>query len=315
VALTARGLGPTSATRARGEPEPGRRRRAGAAFLLLLPAFGLLAAVVGYPIVRAIWLSFHTENARGTQTDVFVGLGNYLRALAGPDAHEFWNSVTVTAFFAVTTVAAELIVGFLLALIMHRRFRGRGLVRASVLVPWAIPTAVSAVLWQWMLQPDGIVNAVLGHHIIWTGQTWSSRLGIIIADTWKTAPFISLLVLAAMQAIPDEVYEAARVDGTSAWQRTWRITVPMVKPALAVAVLFRVLDALRMYDLPAILTHGANGTTTMSIFAYQQAINQGKFGYGSALSTLTFILIFLVGLAFVRLLSAHIAEATGAASR
>ncbi|HEY9522654.1 MAG TPA: sugar ABC transporter permease, partial [Thermopolyspora sp.] len=194
---------------------------------------------------------------------------------------------------------------------VHRRFRGRTNLRASVLMPWAIPTAVTAVMWQWMFQPAGVINAILGHEIIWTGPVWSSRLAIIIADTWKTAPFISLLVLAAMQSIPDEVYEVARVNGASAWQRTWRITLPLVKPALAVAVLFRVLDALRMYDLPAILTHGANGTTTMSVFAYQQAINQGKFGYGSALSTLTFVLVFVVGLAFVRVLSRRIAETAG----
>lgn len=116
---------------------------------------------------------------------------------------------------------------------VHRRFRGRTNLRASVLMPWAIPTAVTAVMWQWMFRPAGVINAILGHEIIWTGPVWSSRLAIIIADTWKTAPFISLLVLAAMQPIPDEVYEAARVDGASAWQRTWRITLPLVKPALA----------------------------------------------------------------------------------
>ena len=271
----------------------------------------LLAAVVGYPIGRAVWLSFFTENEQGTKTNVFAGFANYRRALVGSDAHDFWNSIEVTGLFSVATVVTEVVVGVGLAFLMNRKFRGRSLVRASVLVPWAIPTAVSAVLWQWMFQPSGIVNAIIGHQVLWTGQEWSSRLAVIIADTWKTAPFVSLLVLAAMQGIPDDVYEAAKVDGASAWQRTWQITLPLVKPALAVAVLFRVLDALRMYDLPAILTQGANGTTTVSIFAYQQAINQGKFGYGSALSTMTFILIFVVGLGFVRVLSARVTEAAG----
>jgi multiple sugar transport system permease protein len=288
-----------------------RRIRGTPSFWLLLPSLALLAAVIGYPIVRAIWLSLFTENSRGTSTDVFAGFDNYRRALFGTAAHDFWNSVGVTAFFAVTTVITEVVIGVLLAFMMHRAFRGRALVRASILVPWAIPTAVSAVLWQWMFQPDGVVNAIIGHQVLWTGSDWPSRFAIIIADTWKTAPFISLLVLAAMQSIPDEVYEAARVDGASIWQRVWQITLPLVKPALAVAVLFRVLDALRMYDLPAILTRGANGTTTVSLFAYQQAIDQGKFGYGSALSTLTFILVFLVGFGFVRILSARLAEAAG----
>jgi ABC-type sugar transport system permease subunit len=281
------------------------------AFWLLLPTLLLLAAIIGYPLLRAVWLSMFTENAVG-KTNHFVGFSNYKRALFGTASSEFWSSVQVTVLFTVTTVAAEIVIGTLLALIMHRRFRGRGLVRASVLVPWAIPTAVTAVLWKWMLQPEGIVNAVLGHKIIWTGQVWSSRLAIILADTWKTAPFIALLVLAGMQTISDDVYEAARVDGASAWQRFWRITLPLIKPALAVAVLFRVLDALRMYDLPAILTGGANGTTTLSLFAYQTAINQTKFGYGSALSTLTFVLVFLVGLGFVRFLGQRASAAAGA---
>jgi ABC-type sugar transport system permease subunit len=281
------------------------------AFWLLFPTFMLLGAIMGYPVLRAVWLSAFTENADGTQTNVFVGFRNYRRALFGTASGEFWGAVEVTAFFAVTTVVAEILIGTVLALIMHRTFRGRGLVRASVLVPWAIPTAVTAVLWQWMLQPDGIVNAIIGHKIIWTGQVWSSRLAIIMADTWKTAPFIALLVLAGMQTISNDVYEAARVDGANAWQRFWLITLPLVKPALAVAVLFRVLDALRMYDLPAILTNGANGTTTLSLFAYQSAINQTKFGYGSALSTLTFIFVFIVGLGFVRFLGTRVTQAAG----
>jgi multiple sugar transport system permease protein len=285
------------------------------AFLLLFPTIVLLAIIVGYPVVRALWLSLFTENANGTVTDVFVGLRNYQRALVGADSGPFWSSIGVTALFTLTTVTAEVVIGTLLALIMHRRFRGRGLVRASVLVPWAIPTAVTAVLWQWMLQPDGIVNALLGHKIIWTGQVWSARLAVIIADTWKTAPFVALLVLAGLQLIPDEVHEAAKMDGAGTWQRFWGVTVPMMRPAVTVAVVFRLLDALRMYDLPAILTGGANGTTTISLFTYQAAINQTKFGYGSALSTLTFLLVFLVGFGFVRVISARITQSAGPGGR
>jgi multiple sugar transport system permease protein len=296
----------------------GARRARGdgrSAFWLMFPTIVLLGIVVGYPVVRALWLSLFTENAGGTATDVFVGLRNYQRALLGADSGPFWSSVGVTVLFTVTTVTAEVVIGTLLALIMHRRFRGRALVRASVLVPWAIPTAVTAVLWQWMLQPEGIVNALLGHKVIWTGQVWSSRLAVIIADTWKTAPFVALLVLAGLQLIPDQVQEAAMVDGAGAWQRFWRVTLPMMWPAVSVAVVFRLLDALRMYDLPAILTGGANGTTTMSLFTYQTAINQTRFGYGSALSTLTFLLVFLVGFGFVRVLSGRVTQNSGPGDR
>jgi multiple sugar transport system permease protein len=292
-------------------PRRPRHKENRSAFWLLFPTFVLLAVIIGYPVLRALWLSLFTENADGTKTTVYVGLQNYRRALFGTASADFWKSVEVTALFAFTTVIAEIVIGTLLALIMHRRFRGRGLLRASVLVPWAIPTAVTAVLWQWMLQPAGIVNALIGHKVIWTGQVWSSRLAIIIADTWKTAPFIALLVLAGIQTISDDVYEAAKVDGANAWQRFWQITLPLIKPALAVAVLFRVLDALRMYDLPAILTGGANGTTTISLFAYQAAISQTKFGYGSALSTLTFAIVFVVGLGFVRFLGSRVTATAG----
>jgi multiple sugar transport system permease protein len=177
-----------------------------------------------------------------------------------------------------------------------------------VLVPWAIPTAVTAKLWGWMLYPDGIVNAVIHKKIIWTGSEWPSKWAIIIADTWKTAPFIALLLLAGLQIIPADVYEAARVDGATAWQRFTQITLPLLKPAILVAVLFRLLDVLRIYDLPAILTGGANGTKPLSMLVVQEAIGGTKFGYGSALSTLTFLYIVIVAFAFVKLLGANVVE-------
>jgi multiple sugar transport system permease protein len=193
-----------------------------------------------------------------------------------------------------------------MALIMHRAFRGRGLIRTSVLVPWAIPTAVTALLWQWMFQPTGVVNAITGQHTIWTGSHWPSMWAIIIADVWKTAPFIGLLLLAGLQIIPDELYEAAKVDGASALQRFRRITLPLLRNAILVAVLFRMLDVLRIFDLPYILTGGANGTSTLSILVVQQ-IRQG-FNSAAALSTITFLLIFLVAFLFVRFLGANVVE-------
>ncbi len=276
------------------------------AFWLILPTMVLLGGVVGYPIVRAIVLSLYSDSITGNSE--FIGLGNYLTALVGPESGEFWSALETTLFFTVVSVSLEVVLGMVMALVMHRAFRGRGLIRASVLIPWAIPTAVTAVLWRWMFTPHGIVNHVLGTNIIWTGAEWPAKFAIIFSDVWKTSPFVALLLLAGLQIIPDELYDSAKVDGAGAWQRFRTITLPLVKPALVVAVLFRMLDVLRMYDVPAILTGGANDTTTLSILVFQAAIDQTKFSYGSALSTLTFVFIFLVAFAFVRLLGANVLD-------
>jgi ABC-type sugar transport system permease subunit len=269
----------------------------------------LLLLVVGFPILRAVYLSLFSDERFGTPE--FIGLGNYTRALFGTGSGEFWAAFGVTTMITAISVTLELLIGLGMALIMHRAFKGRGLVRASVLVPWAIPTAVTALLWKWMYQPagiGGIVNAVTGADILWTGRTWPSRWAIILADTWKTAPFIGLLLLAGLQIIPDELYEAAKVDGATAWQRFRRITLPLLKGAILVAVLFRLLDVLRIFDLPKILTNGANGTETLSLIAYEQAIERVRVHYGSALSVLTFLYIMLVAFLFVRVLGANVVK-------
>ncbi len=172
------------------------------------------------------------------------------------------------------TVLLETVIGMCFALMMHKAFRGRSLVRVAILIPWAIPTAVIAKLWVVIFDPQGVLNNVLGTNFAWTSESGPARAAIVIADVWKTTPFIALLILAGLQGISNEIYESAKVDGASAWQRFWRITLPLVKPALAVAVIFRSLDVLRMYDLPWILTQGANGTTTMSILVVRQ-LNSG----------------------------------------
>ncbi|MGI5135517.1 MULTISPECIES: carbohydrate ABC transporter permease [unclassified Streptomyces] len=289
------------ASRLPGAPPPPKRHKGGgtwAAWYLITPALLLLAAVIGYPLVRAIYLSLFSDTIGGTPQ--FIGLGNYRTALTGDASGDFWSALRVTGLFTVFSVGLEVAIGLAMALVMHRAFRGRGLVRASVLVPWAIPTAVTSVLWRWMLQPDGIVNHLTGGSTLWTGSQWPSRAAIVIADTWKTAPFLALLILAGLQLIPDELYEAARVDGAGAWRRFRSVTLPLLAPSLGVAVLFRLLDALRIYDLPQLLTGGANGTTTLSMLVVQSSIQQTKFGYGSALSTLTFLIIFGVALVFIR---------------
>lgn len=300
----------------------------GGAPMLVAPTVVLLAIVIGYPVVRAIWMSFHKD--AGLVNGFFVpggwaGLDNYKHWIlqqcstpagattscpAGSLGSEFWISMFNTVMFTVISVAVEVLLGMWFALIMHRSFKGRGLLRASVLIPWAIPTAVTAKLWFFIFAYAGIMNRVLGTHILWTGDAWPARFAVIIADVWKTTPFIALLILAGLQVIPDEVYEAAKVDGASAWQRFTQITLPLVKPALMVAILFRTLDVLRIFDLPWIMTGGGGGngtaTTTLSILVVQQ-IRQG-FNSAAALSTITFLFIFLVAFVFVKFLGANVVQ-------
>jgi multiple sugar transport system permease protein len=294
------------------------------AFYLITPTIILLAIVVGYPIIKAVYQSFLTDPGLNKATGSFDtgnawnGLTNYKHWLldrcptatgtekcpVGNFGQQFWGSVGVTLLFTIVTVTLETAIGMGFALVMNRAFRGRSIVRATILIPWAIPTAVTTKLWAVIFDPEGILNKVLGTHILWTSSIWPARFAIIIADTWKTTPFIALLILAGLQGISADVYEAARIDGTNAWQRFTRITLPLVKPALAVAVIFRSLDALRMFDLPYILTGGANGTTTMSILVVKQ-LNSG-LNSASALSTITFIIIFAIAFLLVKVFNANI---------
>lgn len=294
---------------------------------LIAPALVALAIVIGYPIVRAIWLSFQGNRRLDPETGLFVsgqfaGLDNYLYWITnrcldasgmastcppGVIATDFWPAVKITLFFAVVTVTLETLLGLMMALIMNGDYRGRGLVRAAVLVPWAIPTAVTAKLWQFMFAPQGIVNSLLGANIAWTTDPFYARLAVIIADVWKTAPFMALLILAGLQMIPKEVYEAARIDGASRWQAFITITLPLVKPALMVAVLFRTLDALRMYDLPVIMISSSSNSPTATISQLVvEDMRQGNFNSASAMSTLIFLLIFSVAFILVRFLGADI---------
>lgn len=305
------------------------RRTAGEsrlAFFLITPTIILLALVVGYPIVKAIYQSFLTDqNLSGAffdQGGKWNGITNYkywllqqcpsgnggtISCPEGTFGSQFWGAVFFTLFIAVVTVTLETAIGMGFALVMNKAFRGRAIVRAVILIPWAIPTAVTTKLWSVVFDPQGILNHVLGTQTQWTSEQWPSRFAIVIADTWKTTPFIALLILAGLQGISADLYESAKLDGASAWQRFTKITLPLVRPALAVAVIFRTLDALRMYDLPAILTQGANGTTTMSILVVKQ-INSG-INSASALSTITFIFIFGISLLLVRAFNANIVGA------
>uniref|UniRef100_UPI000A032E5D carbohydrate ABC transporter permease n=1 Tax=Nocardia shimofusensis TaxID=228596 RepID=UPI000A032E5D len=293
------------------------------AWLLVTPVLLALTVVIGYPVVRALYMSFQKDSGLDPSTGMFVeggsaGFDNYLHWLlqqctlptgetiacpTGNLGSQFWTAIGITLFFAVVTVTLEATLGLIMAMVMSKSFTGRALLRAAVLIPWAIPTAVTARLWEFMFQYDGVVNRVLGTHILWTSDPWAARFAVIVADVWKTTPFMALLILAGLQVIPNDVYEAARVDGASAWQRFTQITMPLLKPALMVAILFRTMDALRMYDLPAILTLNNPDTRTISILVVDQ-VRQGP-NSAAALSTITFLLIFAVAFVMVKFLGAN----------
>ncbi|MGI8879935.1 MAG: carbohydrate ABC transporter permease [Jatrophihabitans sp.] len=295
------------------------------AFYLIGPALLLLAVVVGYPIVSAIYHSMLSDattkllpNGKFATGSSFIGVDHYVdwlgqkcpsggKSVSCPNGNigaQFWTAIGNTLFYTIVTVVLETLIGMAFALMMHKAFKGRALVRAVILVPWAIPTAVTAKLWQVIFDQQGVFNKVLGTNFAWTTTTWPARFAIIIADVWKTTPFIALLILAGLQIIPADLYESAKVDGATAWQRFTKITLPLAKPAIAVAVIFRAMDVLRMYDLPAILTPGAQDSQTISVLvvkALRQNVNDA-----AALSTITFIFIFLCAFLLVRILGANV---------
>jgi multiple sugar transport system permease protein len=282
------------------------------AALLLSPTFIVIGLVVLYPLITAVRQSLYVqgdhldENGFVVSGEQFVGARNYTQIFQGEAGDRFVNALSNTTLFTIISVAIEIVIGVSMALVMHHALRGKGLVRASILVPWAVPTAISALLWQWIFQVDGVANNILGTQVLWTTEGQQSFWAVIIADTWKTAPFIGLLVLAGLQLISTDVYEAARVDGANAWTSFWRITLPLVKPALLVAVLFRVLDVLRMFDLPYVMI-GAHkkSVETLSMLAFDEA-NNLRYGPASAYATVLFVYVVIVAILFVKLLGADV---------
>lgn len=296
----------------RGNRTPGEGRMAA---LLLSPTILVLALVIVYPLLAAVHQSLYRAesglDADGFVADVesFVGLANYADLFVGETGRRFLNALGNTTFFTITTVFLETVLGLCLALAMNRAFRGRSFLRASILVPWAVPTAVSGLLWRWIFQSDGIANTLLGSEILWTAEGNASRAAIIVAEVWKTAPFIGLLVLAGMQVIPGEVYEAAKIDGAGWWRQLGSITLPLVKPTLLVAVLFRMLDALRMFDLPFVLIGpGKESVETLSMLAWDES-NQLRYGSASAFAIMLFLYVAVVAIVFVKVLGADVTGA------
>jgi multiple sugar transport system permease protein len=291
------------ATAQTGAPQKRRSRglsEKGLAFWMVSPSMLLIAIVAAYPIIYAIWLSLHEYSVRQAGLSRWAGpfgLHNYSVALQNAD---FWTAMTTTLIFTVASVTLELLIGLAMAMAMHAAFKGQGLLRTVVLVPWAILTVVTATMWRTIFEsPQGFVNQILGGDTVWLGSEPQALIVIIIADVWKTAPFMALLILAGLQVIPSDIYEAAKVDGATAWQRFRKITLPLLTPAILVALIFRTLDALRIFDLPYVLTKGANGTTTLSLIAQETFATNRIYGLGAAYSILTFITVMIVSFTYI----------------
>jgi multiple sugar transport system permease protein len=264
------------------------------AYLLCAPAVFAMLAVTAYPIAYALWLSLQRSDLRFPDQSEFVGLSNYVTVLT---ASAWWSSVWTTVIITVISVAIELVLGMILALVMHRAIFGRGAVRASILVPYGIITVVAALAWQFMFTPSTGFLPYLSDQALLTTTT-GQYAAVIITEVWKTTPFMALLLLAGLAIVPDELQEAAKVDGASAIQRFFRITVPLMKPAILVALLFRTLDAFRVFDSVFILTGG--NLRTVSILGYDTLITRLNLGLGSAVSVLIFVCVLLIAMLFVK---------------
>lgn len=273
------------------------KRRGGASrftpLLLLLPAILALVAVSVFPITQGVWLSLHNRTL-STQDNAFVGLANYVR-LAGDD--QFWLAWWHTIEFTVLSTALETGIGLAMALVLYESFRGRGYVRAAMLVPWAIPTVVTSKMFGWLFDGQhGVINwlamelGLISHYVNWYGSTDTAFITILIADVWKTAPFMALLLLAGLQTIPGSLVEAAKVDGASTFQIFFHVRLPLLMQTLLIAGMFRALDAFRIFDLVYVLTGGgpADSTEVLSTLTYKTLFSALEFGYGSALSAAMF---------------------------
>ena len=275
-----------------------QRRQTRLAWLMLLPALALVALVALYPLAQTVYDSFtNRQFLAGIEPTEFVGLQNYRDLL---DDTIWWDSVIVTVKFTVVTVAIELVLGMIIALAVNSGFRGRGVMRAMMLIPWAIPTVVAAQMWKWMYDDTfGVINdalmrlGIIDTPVAWISETSTALWSVAAVDIWKTTPFVALLLLAGLQVIPRELYEAADVDGASKIRQFWRITLPLLMPAILVTVIFRTLDALRVFDVFYVFFGSRLDTQTMAIYNQNTIVAVGDVGYGAAISVGIFLIIGL----------------------
>lgn len=277
-----------------------REKESGSIFVM--PALVLLAFVTVYPVMYVLYLSFHR---RLLTIDVsrFIGLENYLYLVRD---ERFWNAFKNTVYFTSLSVSMELLFGLCIAVFLNRVFRFRGILRAVVLIPWAVPTVVSAKMWEWIYNSDfGILNYLLGIKVNWLGSpVWAIHAAVFM-DVWKTTPFVAILLMAGLQIIPGDLYQSAKIDGAGEWAMFRKITLPLLKPVILVVLIFRTLDAFRVFDAIYVLTGGgpANTSETLSIYAYKVLFQTLQFGYGSTLSVVVFLCVGIISLFYIKMLS------------
>lgn len=280
------------------EPRGVEQREARLAYGMVAPAVATILLIALFPLSWTIWESLHLHDLRMPWLgQPFIGLENYIEVLGDG---RFWGAMGHTVWFAAASVSLELVLGCVLALAMNRTFRGRALVRASILIPWAIPTVVGALVWRFMF--EGLEG--------WLTDDIRAWVPVILADTWKETPFVALLLLAGLQGIDPSLYEAARIDGASPWRQFRYITLPLLAPAILVALIFRTMNAFRVFDLIYVLTSGGPGTATepISLYTFNSLMHNLRFGYGSALSVLVFLVTFSLALGYIRLLGRGLTE-------
>ena len=284
---------------------------------MTLPALAFVLIFALYPVISSFYLSLHEIIlALPELGEPFVGLENYRVFIKDAVAQ---HAFLVTVAFVLLSTAIELLLGLGIALIVHEQFKGRGWVRAMVLIPWAIPTVVASQMWRYIFNDQyGLVNLILfgnevSRYIPWLANPVFAFLAIVLADVWKTSSFAGLLILAGLQVIPDELYDAARIDGANAWQRFWKITLPLLKPAILVALLFRTMDAFRVFDLVFVMTQGgpADATQVLQYYGYKTLFTEGMLGYGSTISVAVFLSIFIFSLFYIRIIGTKLLRQDG----
>ncbi len=271
------------------------RRQTRVAWLLLLPSLAVVALVALYPLGKTIYQSFTNQEFLALEPTKWVGLANYRQLWHDT---QFRNSIWETIKFTLITIVFEFVLGLVIALVVNSNFKGRGMMRAIMLVPWAIPTVVAAQMWKWMLDDTfGVVNDLgvrihlISHSHAWIADPSTALASVCAVDIWKTTPFVALLLLAGLQVIPQDLYEAARVDGANVLQQFWKITFPLLKPAILVTLIFRTLDALRVFDVFYVFFGNRPDTQTMAIYDQSTIVGDGHVGYGAAISVVIFLII------------------------
>lgn len=274
-------------------------------YLYIFPTIVLLCCVIFVPLIYALYISFF--NIKGLRSE-FIGFGNYIEILS---SSYFWLSVGRTIYFTAVSVALEFTLGMLAALLLSQKFRWRGAARALLIMPWALPTVVNGVLWSWIFDTNyGALNGLLSQmglidsYAAWLGNGFSALNCVIFADVWKNFPMMALILMAGLQTIDHAYYESAKIDGANAFQRFWKITVPIMKPSILVCLVLRTMEAFKVFDVVYTMTNGgpANGTQVISYYTYQTSFQYSKFGYGAALSYLVSIIIMIIAVVYIRLL-------------